>query len=269
MRPRGLPSPVVVASVVFLACLSLARGARAQVNTENLRKRVHNVGYTLLVEGTLTGDTGNTTGITAGGGVGGGLAKDPHLAFAYGRVDYARYNGVTSVAKAFAHVRYNYAFDSWIWGEVFAQAQTDEFQRMKLRNLVGVGPRFLLAHVPPVDGENEIGLFYGTAYMIERDVIEVLPGAPDQETQFWSRWSNYVTAQWQMDERAIFATTLYAQPAFVDFTNIRVLDETLFTFKVTKLLTASLAFTIHYDSDPPTGVRPTDAEVKNVLGFTY
>jgi hypothetical protein len=250
----------------MVASLATARRAHAQVNTENLRKRVKVVGYTLLVEGSLTGDTGNTTGLTAGGGIGGGLAYAPHLAFAYARADYSRYSDVTSVAKSFAHARYNYEFAPWAWGEVFAQAQSDQFQRLKIRNLAGLGPRFRVLHLVTPE---ELDVFYGTAYMFERDVISVAPGATDANVQTWNRWSNYVTVQWQLDERVILASTIYVQPALDDWSNVRVLDETLFTFKVTKLLAASIAGTVRYDSAPPTEVKRTDTEVKSSLSLTF
>lgn len=237
--------------------------ASAQVNTENLRKRIKVQGYSLILEGSLSGDTGNTEGITAGGGVGGGWGHEPHLLFAYARADYARYNGATSVNKSFAHTRYDYGFAPWLWGELFAQAQSDAFQRMTLRNLFGTGPRFRVAHDLP----SGLDVYAGTAYMVERDVVSVAPGARDEALQVWHRWSSYVTVQWEVDPRAILATTVYVQPAITAFGNVRVLDETLFTFKVTKSFSASVSGTVHYDSVPPTAVKTTDLEVKNTLSF--
>jgi hypothetical protein len=105
--------------------------------------------------------------------------------------------------------------------------------------------------------------------MLERDAIQVAPGAPDRRVQIWHRWNTYATVQWQVDDRVIMATTLYVQPALTDFTNVRVLSESIFTFKVTRILAASISATIRYDSDPPTEVKPTDAEVKNTLAVTF
>ncbi len=240
--------------------------ARAQVNTENLRKRVKVVGYTFLLEGSLTADAGNTEGIAAGGGIGGGVASERHLAFAYARADYSRYGGVTSVNKTFAHARYNYEVTPGVWGEVFAQAQSDQFQRLALRSLLGIGPRFQIVHtaVP-----QDFDVYLGTSYMLERDAIKVAPGAPDESVQLWQRWNTYATVQWQVDERVIVATTLYAQPAIPDYGNVRVLSESIATFKITKLLTASISGTVRYDSAPPTDVKTADAEIKNTLALTF
>ncbi|HEY2516712.1 MAG TPA: DUF481 domain-containing protein [Polyangiaceae bacterium] len=257
-------------ALVFAAAVSLLPStARAQVNTENLRKRIKTTGYTFLVEGSLTADTGNTQGISAGGGIGGGWASEPHLIFGYARVDYSRFNGSTSVNKSFAHARYNYEFTSWLWGEAFAQAQSDAFQRLAFRSLWGLGPRFRALHVLTPE---ELDVYLGSSYMLEQDIITGEPGTPyasTQTTQIWHRWSQYVTVQWQLDSRVILATTLYVQPAFDDFTDVRVLCDTLMTFKVTNRLSASIAASVRYDSQPPAGVQTTDTEVKNTLAVTF
>lgn len=273
------------------------RSAVAQVNTENLRKRIKTVGYSIIIEGSLTGDVGNTQGFSVGGGLGGGWAHGPHLAFAYGRFDYTKYAEVISVNKSFAHARYNYEFEPRVWGEVFAQAESDEFQRLRLRSLVGVGPRVRLAHVAVYDGPSEeaklpaaanptpeaqkaaahaptetFDVYFGTAYMLERDVIVPVVGTVGEENQriqVENRWSNYLTLQWQIDPRAILATTMYVQPRFDDFTNVRLLSETLMTFKVTKVFTTGISGMVRYDSFPPTGVLTTDAEIKNTLMVTF
>jgi putative salt-induced outer membrane protein YdiY len=250
------------------ASLYVSRPASAQVNTETLRKRIKAVGYSFILEGSLTGDTGNTEGIAAGAGTGGGWARDPHLLFAYARFDYTKYSGVTSVNKAFAHLRYNYEFEHWLWGEVFAQAQSDAFQRLDLRNLFGTGPRF---RVLPDVAPKTFDVFVGTGYMFERDEITAVPGATgpqNRSLQIWHRWSNYLTVEWQIDERAIVATTMYVQPAFNDFRDVRLLSETLLTFKVTKSFAAGIAASVRYDSEPPTAVLPTDTEIKNTLTLT-
>jgi hypothetical protein len=260
-----------------LACAAAAlcapRDASAQVNTETLRKRIKAVGYSLILEGSLTGDTGNTEGIAVGAGAGGGWGKDPHLLFAYARFDYAKYNGATSVDKSFAHVRYNYELKRRLWGELFAQAQSDAFQRLDLRNLFGIGLRLrVLPDVEPKSVEpKSFDVFVGAAYMFERDAITAVPGATgpqNQSIQIWHRWSNYVTLQWEIDPRAIIATTTYVQPAFNDFGDVRVLNETLLTFKVTKMFAAGIACSVRYDSEPPTAVLPTDTEIKNTLTLT-
>jgi putative salt-induced outer membrane protein YdiY len=259
----------LVCTGVLLGAVSAAADARAQVNTETLRKRIKVVGYSLIVEGSLTADTGNTEGIAAGAGLGGGWAGGPHLLFAYGRFDYTKYADVESVNKSFAHARYDYEFLPWLWGEVFAQAQSDAFQRLDLRNLWGTGPRFRVLHVP---APSSLDVYLGTAYMLERDAITAVvgaTGAQNQSIQVWHRWSSYASTTWEIDPRAVVSSTMYVQPAITDFGDVRLLNETLLTFKITKVFSAGLSASVRYDSEPPTGVLPTDTEVKNSLLLTY
>ncbi len=247
------------------------RDASAQVNTENLRKRIKVTGYSVIVEGSVTGDTGNTEGIAVGAGLGGGYASGRHLAFAYARADYTRYNDATSVDKTFAHVRYNYELEPWLWGEVFAQAQSDAFQRLDLRNLFGVGPRLRVLHV---EGEfaKDFDVYAGAAYMLERDAITPASGSvgpTNQSIQIWHRLSTYVTVQWQFDERAVLSSTLYVQPAFDDIHDVRLLSDTLLTFKISKTFSSGIAMSVRYDSEPPTDVLTTDTEVKSTLAVSF
>jgi hypothetical protein len=137
-----------------------------------------------------------------------------------------------------------------------------------LRNLVGLGPRFRALHdVVPKDFD----VYFGTGYMFERDAISAVPGATgpqNQSIQIWHRWNNYLTVQWEVDTRTTLATTLYVQPAFNGFGDVRLLSETLLTFKVSKVLAAGVSGTVRCDSEPPTAVLPTDTEIKNTLTLT-
>ena len=262
VHPLGL-IPILPLLLVVLGVVVFDAGdARAQVNTEPLRKRIKAVGYSLIVEGALTGDTGNTEGIQAGGGGGAGLSSDPNLAFVYGHADYSRFNGVTQVAKTFLHARYNYEVREWLWGELFGQLQSDQFQRIKLRSLAGIGPRARLLHADTFDA------FLGTAYMLERDVVDIQPGSGDRRNIVLARWSSYLTAHWDVDTRVTLATTMYVQPQITDFSNCRLLSETLLLFKITKIFSASVSGVIRYDSAPPSGVKTTDTEIKNALTLT-
>jgi hypothetical protein len=248
--------------LVLAALLISAPTVRAQVNTEPLRKRIKQKGFSFILEGTFDGRTGNTRGVTANGLIGGGVATGDHLAFAFGRVDYSKLNGTLGVDKTFAHVRYNYEVARWAWAELFAQAQSDVFQRIKIRNLFGAGPRIALYE------DNQLGLFLGVAYMYERDVIEVKPGATDVRTPTHHRVSSYLSAHATLSDGIDAVTTTYAQPRIDDASDIRILSESGFVFKVTKTLSTSIVFTAHYDSNPPTGVLTTDTELKNAITLT-
>src|SRR5580692_5118343 len=133
--------------------------AHAQVNTEPFRKRIKETGYSFFLQGTFDGHTGNTYGLTADGLIGGGVSKGRSLAFALASVDYSKLNGTLGEDKSFAHVRYDYTIVKHVSWEAFVQEQSDVFQLIKTRDLVGTGPRFAIYDDP------HFGLFLGIAYM--------------------------------------------------------------------------------------------------------
>jgi hypothetical protein len=236
--------------------------AHGQVNTEPFRKRIKQKGVSFFVQGTVDGNTGNTQGLTADGLIGGGFARGHHLVFALASSDYSKLNGTLGVDKSFAHVRYDYAIFPWLSWEVFIQAQSDVFQRIKDRDLLGTGPRFTLYEDP------HLGMFLGVAYMVERDIYDVAPGGPDAGLQEAQRISAYLTAHATLSDGIDTVTTTYLQPEITDPSNIRVLSESSFIFKVSTRLATSISFVAHYDSSPPPGVLTTDTELKSAITLT-
>jgi hypothetical protein len=250
--------PVLVA----LAVITASGAARAQVNTEPFRAKIKHTGYSFFLQGTFDGHTGNTYGLTADGLVGAGVSRGRNLVFAIASVDYSKLNGALGVDKSFAHLRYDYAIRSWVSWEAFAQAQSDVFELIKIRDLVGVGPRFALYDDP------HFALFFGVAYMLERDVYDVSLGGPVARVQEGGRASTYLTAHATLTDGIDAVTTTYVQPAVEDPSDIRILSESGFVFKVKAWLSTAISFVAHYDSNPAPGVLPTDAELKNSIVLT-
>ncbi len=236
--------------------------AKAQVNTEPLRKRIKNKGFSFILEGTFDGHTGNTQGVTADGVIGAGVSSGRSLVFAFASADYSKLNGSLGVDKSFAHLRYDYEIARPVWWEWFAQAQSDVFQRIEIRTLLGSGPRFALYD------DDKLGLFSGVAYMLERDVINVEAGADEARTPIFHRLSLYLSAHAALDDGIDAVTTTYVQPRFDDPSDIRILSESGFIFKIGKRFSVSVTFSAHYDSNPPIGVLPTDTELKNAIALT-
>jgi hypothetical protein len=244
------------------AAVCSAESARAQVNTEPLRKRIRQKGTSFILEGTFDGHTGNTQGVTADGLVGLGFATGRHLAFGFASADYSKLNGTLGVDKSFAHARYDCELLPWGWWELFAQAQSDHFQRIALRNIFGAGPRVALYE------DKQIGLFLGVAYMFERDAYALAPGDPAPSIQTAHRVSAYLSARTTLADGIDAVTTTYLQPRIDDPSDLRVLSESGFVFKIARWLSTSIAFTAHYDSRVPIGVLRTDTELKNALALT-
>jgi len=250
-------------TLAFSLTLAASGLARAQVNTEPLRDKIHEKGLSGILQGTLDGHTGNTQGVTADGLLGGGIAHGRHLAFAFASADYARLNGALGVDKSFAHVRYVYEIERWLWWEALAQAQSDVFQRIRIRNLLGTGPRVALLR------DDQFNLYLGVTYLLENDVTTFAPGQTGEWEPFTQRVSGYLAEHTKLKDHVTTVATVYVQPAVTDASNVRVTVEAGFLFAVSKWLSTSIAFTGHYDSRPPPGVLPADTDLKNAIAFIW
>lgn len=144
-----------IAAWTVALCL-VSFGAAGQVNVEAVRGDADREGFSGRAEATVTGRTGNTEGIIAGGSGRIQLRTGRHLTFLFGSGNYTRLNHNTSIAKAMGHLRYNYEIETWLWGEAYGQVEHDKFRRLTNRELLGAGPRFRLLKNETLD------LFYGT-----------------------------------------------------------------------------------------------------------
>lgn len=259
---RTFQSSLPTALVALAALLSPAE-ALAQVNVEALRADLRQKPALASLEGSFTGRTGNVESVVVGGAAFGAARFGRHAMFLTSQADYARFNGQTQVSKSFLHARYDYGVTDVLFGEVFAQQQQDKFQRLLLRELVGAGPRFLLAD------EDAFRFAVGTAYMFEYERINVPAGAPDPSLSTAHRWTSYATGTWSPDKRVRATGTIYVQPRFDEPSDARILAEGSVGTDITGRLGVKVISTIRYDSAPPTTVKTTDIEVKNAFVLKF
>jgi hypothetical protein len=243
-----------------LVLVTVSSAVSAQVNVETLRGDLRQKPATAQLEGAFTGRIGNVEGVVAGGGANGAARTGDHRFYASTSGDYTRFSHETRVSKSFVHLRYNYVLlHDWLLAELFVQQQHDKFQRLLLRELLGVGPRFVIAD------EEDLRVAYGTSWMLEYERIAVAKGAPDNPEIVAQRWNNYLSAMVRPDDRVRSIATIYVQPRFDAFSDVRVLLETAVQTDVTKVFGLKVLATLRYDTQPPTEVKRTDIEVKNAI----
>jgi hypothetical protein len=69
--------------------------------------------------------------------------------------------------------------------------------------------------------------------------------------------------------RAAVGNTIYFQPRFDDFRDVRLLDVLSLDVTITGTLSASLQATLRYESPVPEPIKRADLMVKNLLGVTF
>ena len=260
-RPGAIGRSLVALGAVALGLW--ARPAAAQVNVEPMRAKLKDNGLGGSVDARFAGRTGNSEGIAAGGEALLGGKSEPHFGFISANGDYSRLDRTTQLSRYFAHARYNYTLATRWWWELFGQVEHDRFRRLTFRKLAGTGPRFAALN------NETFSLYLGTAYMLEAETLDVQAGSGDDDSTLAHRSSNYVSLLAQPDERVTLVSTTYFQPRFDEPSDYRFLSVSSAQFAITKVLSAAITFTLRFDSDPPAGVKRTDAELNNSLGVRF
>jgi len=261
---RSSPLPRLAAALTALA-VAAPRPARAQVNAEALRSDVEGRLWYVSLQASYSGHAGNVNGSVASGAAFAGISRGRHLAFTKLQLDYAQFSGVATVSKAFAHTRYGYRVLPWLMMEAFVQVEQDKFQRLALRQLDGIGPRFTLVERPIVQ------LHVGTAWMLDLEKLNDDPGllAPFPGARWIAqRWSSYAAVGLKLGSRARFADTIYVQPRFNAFSDYRFFNDASFAVDIDKRFSAKISCQAHYNSAPPSRVGPTDVETLTSLVLT-
>ncbi len=250
--------PLVAA---VLALLPLSAGAARIVNVQPAASRGATEGISGEVTGLLNWTTGNTEVTQVSAGAGALYLTGKHRIYFAGRASYGLENDETFVNSVFEHVRYRYRWLPTLGTETFVQHEYDEFRRLQLRALWGVGPRFDL----PVPKAFELAI--GTAWMLEFERFTEGTEADAGEEELNQRWSSYVYGSATLDEGIQITHTTYAQPKFDDFGDYRLLSESAAVLDVKTWLAVKLAFTLAYDSRPPQDVEKRDTSFTTSLVF--
>ncbi|MEZ4372774.1 MAG: DUF481 domain-containing protein [Polyangiaceae bacterium] len=261
-------SPFV--TVALAATLAWSSLASAQVDTEALRRKLgslqsdregeHTRSVAAKLDGSIKAYGGNTDGVVWGASLQLAGRTGRHLAFLAATGDYSHLDGETQVKRSFAHARYNYELSEGLWWELFAQLESNKFIAVRLRELVGTGPRVQLFHA------DQLHAFFGTAYMLEHTELASDVTPPDRPALV-HRSSNYLTFSWLVDERVSLVSTTYYQPRFDQPSDYRLFSQLSADFGVTPVLKAGMSLMLRYDSLPPGGVESTDWSVVNTLGL--
>lgn len=232
------------------------------MNVEPLRQQVTARRFGARVNASTTTYAGNTQGVVFGGAALLGGRTERNFGYLDVSGDYSRLAGVVSVAKWFAHLRHNFQINPDAWWEEYGQLESDRFRRVQLRELIGVGPRFRLAHGTRVE------LYFGTSYMVEHTALDSADADPEGQGTF-ERWSNYVAATFKPQERILISTVTYLQPRIDRFSDYKVLSVSGADFKITSLLHSRLDVTARYESFVPSDVRHADLELKSSLELVF
>jgi hypothetical protein len=253
----------MVRVILVAALLSAASSARAQIfNVQPLLEKQAAPGFSGAVEGALDWRTGNTTLTLLSGSAHGQWQRDPHLVFITVHGELGISLGAEVVSKDLEHARYRLRLSRLFAAEAFVQHDADAFRRLAVRAIGGAGLRLRL-----VDGRH-VTLAVAAAYMLEYEKLAAGMFPDSGASTLDHRLSTYavvaVRARWLM-----LAHTVYAQPRFDDFADVRMLGDSSLSLTVSKHLLVRFSVTLTLDTRPPAGVVPVDTDVKSTLAATF
>ena len=177
--------------------------------------------------------------------------------FNFGKVDNSDFQN-----DGFQHFRYNYTIKHRFVWEAFTQLQYNERINLKVRYLLGSGPRFGIIHKDP------FYVYAGILYMYEYD--EEVQGEPEVKIFHRDhRMSSYLSLSLKpLNNLAIYSTSYY-QPVLTNFKDLRLSSKTTVLIKITDKLNFSSSFNISYDSRAPEGIQSTIYGFSNGLSMRF
>lgn len=247
---------------IFVLALCFPTMGAAQIVNVLQQGRVAEDGWAGRLSLSATWKAGNTEVIDTSVGLGASYRAASHLVFVVARGRRGLQGDKTFIAQTFEHLRYRYTLTDLISVESFVQHEFDEFRRINLRLLGGLGGRLSLHF-----GDN-FSAALGLAYMLERELYRDVGrvGGPDGQTN--QRGSSYLNLRWTPSKNMIFNNTVFVQPRLDNFRDVRLMNEASVTVKGLSWFGLRLAFRLDYDSRPPAEVETLDTSLETTLVFT-
>jgi hypothetical protein len=253
-----------LAALLGCLCLLGARPVAAQiVNVQSTLTAQASEGFSGSLDASIDWRTGNTELLVLAGALVGRYRSGKNLivAIARGEIGFALEQRI--IGKTFEHIRYRRTLTPLLTAETFLQHEIDEFRRLSLRALAGLGPKLDLVRAPGWE------LSWGVAYMLELERLGSVGQPDDGQETLAHRISTYVITRIPLAERLDIVETLYAQPRLDELGDIRILNDLQLVVKVTTRVAFRTSFNLSHDSRPPAGVKKFDSALKSAISVSF
>jgi putative salt-induced outer membrane protein YdiY len=168
-------------------------------------------------------------------------------------------SGSTAIADAGSqHLRYNYKIMPWLTAEVFTQIQYNNLLNIKLRWLLGSGPRFKMIKTPG------FALYSAVLYMYEYEDL-INPDLMNHD----HRISSYISFTLKLKDNLSIINTTYYQPELNDFSDFRLAAYTDLKIKISKHFAFKLTHIYTYDSDPAATIPKSTHALSNTFSYEF
>ncbi|MBE0591088.1 MAG: DUF481 domain-containing protein [Gemmatimonadales bacterium] len=263
MRRRSKCAALPLVPMLAAVALSLPTMASAQVNIEQLRRDSTDRGVSGSLGFDLAFRTGNVDIVKIDVATRLDYAVAHFRTFVAAGGDFGWESGNAFSSEAILHVRQVFRSEARAQPELFEQLNYDKLRALTFRAIFGGGMRFTLLRA------GGSGLWFGTGYMYEREHLDLPAGALHPDRTSSHRWSNYVSARVGLADETGLVWTVYAQPRFDDFADIRVLADTRLVVNVSRHVGLVNSFLLRWDSGPPDEIEALDTTLRTGLRISF
>ncbi len=245
---------------IFFLLLIFYSLTYAQVNTEKYRNIDEEYSLSGLVEINYSMETGNVdyNELELESGINWNTPN--FYSFLIGLGDYKWQAGKQFSNEALFHLRFVKRLSENFEVETFTQYDHNRSRSLFFRALVGAGIRFNILKSESSE------LWIGSAYMFERQNVEITKPVVFEEWSNFHRWSNYITFDLRIKEGVDFITVNYYQPSFENFNDYQFLSENNIIFGISGGFSFIAKFKMRFDNIPPDDtIKKLDT--KTDLGF--
>ena len=182
-------------------------------------------------------------------------STDESYLFITGEYTYGESNGKSNVDKYTIHGRIlQKLYKEHIW-EFFGQIESNKFQDLSLRKLLGLGMRFKLSK----------SFYFGSGAMIINEKLENL------DLKQFSRGNFYIayTDKFNLNVPLKVVYTGYYQPDLTDVNDYRILQNVTFSIPLTDTISLNFKSEYAYDSMPPIGIKNRDVSQSTSLSYQF
>ncbi len=260
-------------NILFFAVSTLCFSSIAQAQIVNVLSKItqdskDGAGGKLSLA--FTHKDGNTELFEAAGGALVHFKADDHLVALIANGSYLTKGAddPDPINTIFTHLRYRLFLYDWLSWEGFLQYEFDESRELKLRGLLGTGPRF------PFQLSDDFSLALGAVLMFEREIEDEEGLNLSDADQYVLRSSNYIELIYKPGDTFAWQMTLFYQPLVYGnntektaLEDHRLLFESGLGFKVLEGLGFEVKYRHAFNSHPFDGVEKEDIALST--GLTY
>jgi len=248
--------------LLIAALILVGQSALAIVNIESIRLKdsSKNVLASLTFKANKNEGNSNTNNLSLSADTRVKRNGYEHLFVASGK--YGESQGVQNANKLLGHYRFVWT-PQLVWSkEYFVQIEKDEFKKLSLRTLAGLGLRQRLHKDDNIQVYAGLGVFYS-----REEYKDTSKNSKSSENL--ARANLYLSVKLDLDEKISFLSINYFQPVVDDLSDYRFLTDDQFVVKATEHFSVAFVYQQTHDNKPPLGVKKTDHQYGTTLKFNF